>query len=131
MTDAYSGAQVNTSPELEHPTMTNSSTHRVTAVLAFALAVSTGFAHAQRRPPAPPNFDAFYELGPDSLIRRGVPKGTVKGPVTLPSQVYPGVAHDYWVYVPAQYDGKTEVSLMVFNDGATYTQPDGYYRAVK
>ena len=34
------------------------------------------------------------------------------------------------MYVPAQYDGKTEVSLMVFNDGATYTQPDGYYRAV-
>ena len=83
--------------------MTNSSTHRVTAVLALALAASTGVAHAQRRPPAPPNFDAFYELGPDSLIRRGVPKGTVKGPVTLPSQVYPGVAHDYWVYVPAQY----------------------------
>ena len=108
--------------------MTNSSTHRVTAVLA--LVASTGLAHAQRRPPAPPNFDAFYELGPDSLIRRGVPKGTVKGPVTLPSQVYPGVTHDYWVYVPAQYDGKTEVSLMVFNDGATYTQPDGYYRAV-
>ena len=104
--------------------------HRVTAILALALVASTGFAHAQRRPPAPPNFDAFYELGPDSLIRRGVPKGTVKGPVTLPSQVYPGVAHDYWVYVPAQYDGKTEVSLIVFNDGATYTQPDGYYRAV-
>ena len=34
------------------------------------------------------------------------------------------------VYVPAQYDGKTEVSLMVFNDGGTYMQPDGYYRAV-
>ena len=58
--------------------MTNSSTHRVTAILALALVAST-FAHAQRRPPAPPNFDAFYELGPDSLIRRGVPKGTVKG----------------------------------------------------
>ena len=40
------------------------------------------------------------------LRHRGVPKGTVKGPVTLPSQEYPGVAHDYWVYVPAQYDGK-------------------------
>src|SRR5688572_30934693 len=77
--------------------MTNSSAHRVTAALAIALAASTSVAHAQRRPPAPPNFDAFYELGPDSLIRRGVPKGTVKGPVTLPSQVYPGVAHDYWV----------------------------------
>ena len=109
--------------------MTNSSAHRVTAVLALALSASTGVAHAQRGPAAP-NFDAFYELGPDSLIRRGVPKGTVKGPVTLPSQVYPGVTHDYRVYVPAQYDGKTDVSLMVFNDGATYTQADGYYRAV-
>ena len=110
--------------------MTNSSTSRVAALVALAIAASIGLAQAQRRPPAPPNFDAFYELGPDSLIRRGVPKGTVKGPVTLPSQVYAGVAHDYWVYVPAQYDGKTEVSLMVFNDGATYMQPDGYYRAV-
>jgi hypothetical protein len=110
--------------------MTNSSTHRVTAVIALVLAASTGVAHAQRGRGAAPNFDAFYELGPDSLVRRGVPKGTVKGPVTLPSQVYPGVAHDYWVYVPAQYDGKTEVSLMMFNDGATYVQPDGYYRAV-
>lgn len=110
--------------------MTNSSTYCVTAVLTLALAVSSGVVHAQRRPPAAPNFDAFYELGPDSLIRRGVPKGTVKGPFTLSSRVYPGVAHEYWVYVPAQYDGKTEVSLMVFNDGATYLQPDGYYRAV-
>jgi hypothetical protein len=106
---------------------TNSARHRVAAVLALAIAASTGVAHAQRRPAAPPNFDAFYELGPDSLIRRGVPKGTLKGPVTLPSQVYPGVTHDYWVYVPAKYDGTTDVSLMVFNDGATYTQPDGYY----
>src|SRR5688572_14062732 len=114
----------------EPSTMMHSSTLRNIAALAIVIAPSIGAAQAQRRPPAPPNFDAFYELGPDSLIRRGVPKGTVKGPVTLPSQVYPGVAHDYWVYVPAQYDGKTEVSLMVFNDGATYMQPDGYYRAV-
>ena len=60
--------------------MTNSSTHRVTAVLALAIVASTGFAHAQRRPPAPLNFDAFYELGPDSLIRRGVPKGDGQSP---------------------------------------------------
>ena len=110
--------------------MTNSSTLRAVAAIAIILGVSIDVAHAQRQPPAPPSFDAFYELGPDSLIRRGVPKGTVTGPITLPSEVYPGVAHDYWVYVPAQYDGKAEVSLMVFNDGATYTRPDGYYRAV-
>ena len=96
----------------------------MSAVLAVAMA--TSIANAQRGPAAPPNYDAFYELGPDSLVRRGVPKGKVAGPVTLPSDVFPGVAHDYWVYVPAQYDGKTEVSLTVFNDGATYMQPDGY-----
>ena len=110
--------------------MTTSLTRGILAALALIVAATTAFAQAQRRPAAQPNFDAFYELGPDSLIRRGVPKGTIKGPVTLPSQVYPGVTHDYWVYVPAQYDGTTEVSLTVFNDGATYLQPDGYYRAV-
>ena len=104
--------------------------HRVIAVLAFVAAASPGLAHSQRPPPAPPNLDAFYELGPDSLIRRGVPKGTVTDSVTLASKVYSGVAHDYRVYVPAQYDGKSEVSLMVFNDGSTYLAPDGYYRAV-
>jgi len=89
----------------------------VSAVLAVALA--TSIVYAQRGPAAQPNYDAFYEPGPDSLVRRGVPKGKVTGPFKLPSEVFPGVAHDYWVYVPAQYDGKTEVSLMVFNDGAT------------
>jgi enterochelin esterase family protein len=92
--------------------------------------VATGAAGAQRGRGAGPDYDAFYELGPDSLVRRGVPKGTVVGPLSLPTDVFPGTAHDYWVYVPAQYDGRTEVGLMVFNDGATYLQADGYYRAV-
>jgi enterochelin esterase family protein len=100
-----------------------------------ALAIVLGFgamaaADAQRRPPAPPSFDAVYELGPDSLVRRGVPKGKIEGPFKLATEVFPGTEHDYWVYVPAQYDAKAEVGLMVFNDGATYMQPDGYYRAV-
>jgi enterochelin esterase-like enzyme len=94
------------------------------------LAASIGPAAAQRGPRAETNYDAFYALGPDSLVRRGVPKGEVLGPSTLQSQVFEGVEHDYWIYVPAQYDGEAEVSLMVFNDGATYLQPDGYYRAV-
>ena len=64
--------RVNTSPELEPTTMPNSSTCRVTVLLALVIAASSSFAQAQRRSPAPPNFDAFYELGPDSLIRRGV-----------------------------------------------------------
>jgi hypothetical protein len=101
----------------------------VSAVLTVVMTTSmaTSIATAQRGPSAAPNYDAFYEPGPDSLVRRGVPKGKVAGPFTLPSEVFPGVAHDYWVYVPAQYDGKTEVSLMVFNDDATYMQPDGWF----
>src|SRR5262245_20059652 len=107
------------------------STRRTSAAVLVLVMASIGVATAhQRRPPAEPNYDAFYELGPDSLVRRGVPKGKIAGPFTLPSTTFPGVDHDYWVYVPAQYDGKSEVSLMVFNDGATYMQADGYYRAV-
>ncbi len=85
---------------------------------------------AQRFGRGEPDYDAFYQLGPDSLVRRGVPKGEVLGPFNLPTGFFPGTDHDYWIYVPAQYDGQAEVSLMVFNDGATYLQPDGYYRAV-
>jgi enterochelin esterase family protein len=86
---------------------------------------------AQRAPggPGPSEFDAFYTLGPDSLPRESVPKGEVRGPFKLPSKAFPGVEHSYWVYVPAAYDGSREVSLMVFNDGATYLKADGNYRA--
>jgi enterochelin esterase-like enzyme len=90
-----------------------------------------GTATAQRAPggPAASPFDALYTLSPDSLPREGVPKGEVRGPFKLPSKAYPGVEHSYWVYVPAQYDGAREASLMVFQDGATYLKADGSYRA--
>jgi enterochelin esterase-like enzyme len=100
---------------------------------AMALMIlSASVALAQRAPggPAQPSeFDAFYTLGPDSMPRDGVPKGELRGPFQLPSKAFPGVEHAYWVYVPAQYDGSREVSLMVFNDGATYLKADGFYRA--
>jgi enterochelin esterase family protein len=101
------------------------------AMLALTLtAAISGVADAQFRQPGQPDYDAHYKLGPDSLVRRGVPKGAVTGPFTLQAEAYPGATNEYWVYVPAQYDGETEVSLMVFNDGPVYMQPDGYYRAV-
>jgi enterochelin esterase family protein len=53
----------------------------------------------------------------------------VRGPFKLPSKVFEGAEHSYWIYVPAQYDASREVSLMVFNDGATYLRADGSYRA--
>ena len=53
-------------------------------------------------PGANPN--SQYRLGPDSLPQDGVPKGEIRGPFVIQSNVYPGTQHTYWVYVPQQYD---------------------------
>jgi len=79
--------------------------------------------------PAQPDPDAFYSLGPDSLPREGVPRGEIRGPFTLPSKAYPGTQHTYWVYVPAQYDPAVAASLMIYNDGQAFMNPDGDMRA--
>jgi enterochelin esterase family protein len=75
------------------------------------------------------NPDSQYRLGPDSMPQQGVPKGEIQGPFTLPSKVYPGTLHTYWVYVPAQYDPAVPASLMVFQDGQAFKDPEGDLRA--
>ncbi|HEY1897537.1 MAG TPA: alpha/beta hydrolase-fold protein [Terracidiphilus sp.] len=105
-----------------------------TRVLLFSAAMlaavlSIRIAVAQAAPPAAPSPDSQYRLGPDSLPQEGVPKGEIRGPFTLPSKVYPGTQHTYWVYVPAQYDPAVPASLMVFNDGQAFKNPDGDMRA--
>src|SRR5271157_562699 len=79
--------------------------------------------------PPGPNPDSQYRLGPDSLPQEGVPKGEIRGPFTLPSQVYPGTQHTYWVYVPAQYDPAVPAALMVFQDGQAFKDEKGDLRA--
>jgi len=79
--------------------------------------------------PQGPNPDQYYHLGPDSLVQEGVPKGEIRGPFTLPSKVFPGTQHTYWVYVPAQYDPAAAASLMIFNDGQAFMAPEGDIRA--
>ena len=83
------------------------------------------------QPPAAqgPDYNAFYQIGPDSLPHDGVPKGEVRGPFVLPSQAYPGTQHTYWIYVPAQYDPAVAASLMVFQDGQAFKDMDGVVRA--
>jgi enterochelin esterase family protein len=76
-----------------------------------------------------PDPDAFYSLGPDSMPQAGVPKGEIRGPFALPSNAYLGTLHTYWVYVPAQYDPATPASLMIYNDGQAFMNPDGDLRA--
>src|SRR4051795_1739840 len=83
------------------------------------------------QPPAPPapDYNAYYQIGPDSMAHDGVPKGEVRGPFVLPSQAYPGTQHTYWVYVPAQYDAARPASLMVFQDGQAFKDMSGQLRA--
>lgn len=69
-----------------------------------------------------------YTLGPDSQRVEGVPEGKVTQHKWNESKIYPGTERDYWIYVPAQYDGQTPASLMVFQDGGSYVQPDGQFR---
>jgi enterochelin esterase-like enzyme len=107
--------------------------------LLFAGAVATALAQIPAgpgssggaRPPMPPglNPDSQYRLGPDSLPQEGVPKGEIRGPYTLPCQVYPGTQHTYWVYVPAQYDPAVPAALMIFQDGQAFKDENGDIRA--
>jgi enterochelin esterase-like enzyme len=97
-------------------------------VLSLALAASwTNL--AQSAPVQTMDPDTFYKLGPDSLPQDGIPKGKIRGPFTLPSHAYPGTQHTYWVYVPAQYDPAFPASLMIYNDGQAFMNPDGDLRA--
>ena len=73
--------------------------------------------------------DDFYKLGPDSLPQEGVPQGVLNGQRVLPSEVFPGTQHTYWVYVPAQYDAEKAASLMIFQDGQAFVKEDGPLRA--
>ena len=73
--------------------------------------------------------DAYYKLGPDSLVQEGVPQGKLEGPKTLPCEVFPGTQHTYWVYVPAQYDRAKPASLMIFQDGQAFIDKEGPIRA--
>jgi enterochelin esterase family protein len=68
-----------------------------------------------------------YTHGPDSKEQPGVPQGTVTQ-ARWKSKVFPGTERDYWVYVPAQYDGKKPACVMVFQDGGSYVNKKGDFR---
>jgi len=61
------------------------------------------------------------EYGVDSKRKSGVPEGVV---TQYQHKSYPffaeEVTHDYWVYVPEQYDPQTPIGIMVFQDGEKY-----------
>jgi enterochelin esterase family protein len=100
-------------------------------LLAAAALAQTPAPNQPQRPAMAetPNTDTHYKLAVDAIPQDGVPAGEIKGPFTLPSQAYPGTQHTYWVYVPAQYDPAVPASLMIFNDGQAFMNPEGDIRA--
>ena len=81
----------------------------------------------QPMPPGP-NPNSQYRLGPDSMPQEGVPKGEIRGPFVIQSNVYPGTQHTYWIYVPAQYDPASPASLMIFQGGQAFKDENGDLR---
>ena len=61
-----------------------------------------------------------YPLGPDSQPQDGVPKGTLTKHKLAPGKIYPGVPHDYSLYVPAKYDANKPTPLMIYLDGSGF-----------
>jgi len=69
-----------------------------------------------------------YTYGPDSTRQPGVPRGAVTKHTFTASTVYPGTTHDYWVYVPAQYNAANPAAVMIFQDGAGFVNETGHSR---
>ncbi len=57
-------------------------------------------------------------FGPDSLQQPGVPEGKTLDFHAPDSKTFPGFTHDWWLYIPAQYNEAKPAALMVFQDGA-------------
>ena len=68
-----------------------------------------------------------FSPGPDSQRVRGVPQGKVEKR-TLKSRIFPGTTRDWWLYVPAQYDGSRPACVMVFQDGGWYVDETRDFR---
>jgi enterochelin esterase-like enzyme/sugar lactone lactonase YvrE len=69
-----------------------------------------------------------YVYTPDSSRQPNVPRGTVTAHTLATSKVYPGTTHEYWVYVPAQYNAATPAAVMFFQDGRTFVNEAGAFR---
>lgn len=62
------------------------------------------------------------------FAQSGAPAGKLTKHEFRDSKNFPGTVRDYWVYVPAQYDGAQPAALMVFQDGAGYVNEKGPWK---
>lgn len=69
-----------------------------------------------------------YKFTPESQRKEGIPKGTVTRH-DWTSQVFEDTLRQYYLYVPAQYDGTKDANVIVFQDGHAYVDEKGLVRA--
>ncbi|MFI5156198.1 MAG: SMP-30/gluconolactonase/LRE family protein [Chitinophagales bacterium] len=64
-----------------------------------------------------------YAVDSASLEQAGVPKGEVLKFSFSQSTIFPGTSRDYWVYIPAQYDGSKPACVYINQDGIFWKAP--------
>ena len=99
--------------------MTTSTLGRIVFCFLSLLLMHTATVHAE---------EPKFEFGPDSERQPNVPEGKVTKH-SWTSNVFPDTVRDYYVYVPAKYDGSKPAAVMVFQDGHTYVNDQGEFRA--
>ncbi|MGA2255657.1 MAG: alpha/beta hydrolase-fold protein, partial [Thermoguttaceae bacterium] len=68
--------------------------------------------------------------GADVAATKAVPTGTLTKHTFNQSKVFPGTTRDYWVYVPAQYDGSKPACVHVEQDGLQFNMPAVFDRLI-
>jgi enterochelin esterase family protein len=69
-----------------------------------------------------------WQLHPDAAEQASVPHGSVQKMAPLLSKIFPGMVHDWSVYIPAKLKAGEAAALMVFQDGHDYANPKGHWR---
>lgn len=59
----------------------------------------------------------------DAVATKAAPTGTLSRHTFSQSEIFPGTTRDYWVYVPAQYDGSKPACVHVEQDGLQFNMP--------
>jgi len=98
-----------------------------TILLRRALAIAGLSLNALLMLPAAALAADDYKIGPEASPQPGVPQGKVTKHAWQ-SKIFPDTTRDFWIYVPAQYDGTKPAALMVFQDGEGCVNPNGTIR---
>lgn len=86
-----------------------------------------GASEAKAKQRLSPQPTVSYPLGEDSKVQ-GELKGQLEGPFLFQSKIIEDTIRKYWVYVPPQYTKDKPAAVLVFQDGARATNPNGVLR---